>query len=112
MRLWEGLAAAHPERSHLVLERLEVSYFERGRFGDLAELYEELLQRNPRDVRLLLALARMHAKRDDLAEAMHAAKEALTVDPRSLEARLLVIEIHRRQGDPSRALNEVDSLLR
>lgn len=112
IRLWEGLAAAHPERSHLVLERLEVSYFERGRFGELAPLYEELLQRNPRDARLLLALARMHMKRDDLSEAMHAAREALAVEPRSLEARLLTIEIHRRLGDPSRALAEVDSLLR
>ncbi|HYJ33080.1 MAG TPA: tetratricopeptide repeat protein [Candidatus Binatia bacterium] len=112
MALWEGLAAAHPEHSHLVLERLEVSYFERGRFGDLAPLYEQMLQKNPRDARILLALARMHMKRGDLSEATHAAREALTVDPHSLEARLLVIEIHRRLGDPARALNEVDSLLR
>jgi len=112
MALWEGLAEAHPEHSHLVLERLEVSYFERGRFGDLAPLYETMLQRNPRDARILLALARMHLKRGDLSEATHAAREALTVDPHSLEARLLVIEIHRRLGDPARALNEVDALLR
>jgi lipopolysaccharide assembly protein B len=112
MALWEGLAAAHPEHSHLVLERLEVSYFERGRFGDLAPLYEAMLQKNPHDARILLALARMHLKRGDMGEANHAAKEALTVDPHSLEARLLVIEIHRRLGDPARALSEVDALLR
>ena len=112
MRLWEGLAAAHPEHAHLVLERLEVSYFERGRFGELAPLYEAMLERNPQDARILLALARMHMKRGDLAEATHAAREALTVDPRSLEARLLVIEIHRRLGDSARALSEVDTLLR
>lgn len=112
MRLWEGLAAAHPEHAHLVLERLEVSYFERGRFGDLASLYESMLQRNPHDARILLALARMHLKRGDLGEATHAAREALTAEPHSLEARLLVIEIHRRLGDSARALNEVDTLLR
>jgi lipopolysaccharide biosynthesis regulator YciM len=112
MALWEGLAAAHPEHAHLVLERLEVSYFERGRFGELAPLYETMLQRNPRDARILLALARMHMKRGDLSEATHAAREALTVDSQSLEARLLVIEIHRRLGDSARALTEVDTLLR
>jgi lipopolysaccharide biosynthesis regulator YciM len=112
MRLWEGLAGAHPEHSHLVLERLEVSYFERGRFGEMARLYEEMLQRNPRDARILLALARMNLKRDDLPEATRAAKSALEIDPRSLEARLLLVEIHRRIGDPSRALTEVDELLR
>jgi lipopolysaccharide biosynthesis regulator YciM len=112
MKLWEGLAGAHPEHSHLVLERLEVSYFERGRFGEMARLYEEMLQRNPRDARILLALARMHVKRDDLTEAMRAAKEALEIDPRSLEARTLLVEIHRRLGDPNGALSEVDELLR
>ncbi|HLQ67447.1 MAG TPA: tetratricopeptide repeat protein [Candidatus Limnocylindrales bacterium] len=112
MRLWKGLAAAHPDQAHLVLERLEVSYFERGRFGDMAQLYEEMLQRNPRDARILLALARMHVKRDDLPEATRAAREALECDPRSLEARLLLVDIHRRTGDPGRALTEVDALLR
>jgi lipopolysaccharide biosynthesis regulator YciM len=112
MRLWEGLAGAHPEHSHLVLERLEVSYFERGRFGEMARLYEEMLQKNPRDGRILLALARMHLKRDDLPEATRAAKAALEIDPRLLEARLLLVEIHRRIGDPSRALTEIDDLLR
>jgi len=112
MQLWKGLAAAHPDRSHMVLERLEVSYFERGRFGDMAQLYEEMLQRNPRDARILLALARMHVKRDDLTEATRAAREALECDPRSLEARLLLVDIHRRLGDPNRALSEVDALAR
>jgi lipopolysaccharide biosynthesis regulator YciM len=112
MKLWKGLVAAHPDRSQLVLERLEVSYFERGRFGDMAELYEEMLQRNPRDARVLLALARLHVKRDDLIEAMRAANEALEVEPRSIEARLLLIEIYRRSGNPSQALSEVDDLLR
>lgn len=112
MRLWEGLAGAHPEQSHLVLERLEVSYFERGRFGEMGRLYEEMLQRNPRDARILLALARMNLKRDDLSEATRAAKSALEIEPRSLEARLILVEIHRRIGDPSRALTEVDELLR
>jgi lipopolysaccharide biosynthesis regulator YciM len=112
MSLWKGLAAAHPTLAHLVLERLEVSYFERGRFGEMAQLYEEMLQRNPRDARVLLALARMHVKRDDLPEAARAAREALEWDPSSLETRLLLVDIHRRTGDPGRALSEVDALSR
>jgi lipopolysaccharide biosynthesis regulator YciM len=112
MQLWKGLAAAHPEHSHMVLERIEVSYFERGRFGEMAQLYEEMLVRNPRDARILLALARMHLKRDDLVEASRAAREALEVEPQSIEARLLLVEIHRREGDATRALAEIESLMR
>jgi lipopolysaccharide biosynthesis regulator YciM len=112
MVLWKALAAARPDRSHLVLERLEVSYFERGRFGEMGQLYEELLQRNPRDVRILLALARMHVKRGDLSEALRAVNETLEVDPASLQARLMMVEIYRRLGDVSRALSEVEGVLR
>lgn len=110
--LWKGLAAAHPDHSHLVLERLEVSYFERGRFSEMGHLYEELLQRNPRDTRILIALARMHLKRADYTEALRAAGEALEIEPSSLPARLLTVEIHRRRGDTDRALSEVEDLLR
>jgi lipopolysaccharide biosynthesis regulator YciM len=112
MVLWKGLAAAHPDRSHLVLERLEVSYFERGRFSEMGHLYEELLLRNPKDTRILLALARMHVKRADYAEALRAVNEALEIDPASLPARLMAVEIHRRRGDSDRALSEVEDLLR
>jgi len=112
MVLWKGLAAAHPDHSHLVLERLEVSYFERGRFSEMGQLYEELLQRNPKDTRILIALARMHLKRADYTEALQAAREALEIEPLSLPARLLTVEIHRRRGDTDRALSEVEDLLR
>lgn len=112
MVLWKALAAAHPEHSHLVLERLEVSYFERGRFSEMGHLYEELLQRNPQDIRILLALARMHLKRGDLGEATRAVNEALEVEPASLESRLLLVEIYRRRGDANRALTEVETILR
>ncbi|HEX7077558.1 MAG TPA: tetratricopeptide repeat protein [Candidatus Eisenbacteria bacterium] len=112
MLLWKALAAAHPAHSHLVLERLEVSYFERGRFGEMGHLYEELLQRNPQDIRILLALSRMHLKRGDLAEATRAVNEALEREPQSLESRLLLVEIYRRRGDAGRALDEVESILR
>ncbi|MGE5176447.1 MAG: tetratricopeptide repeat protein [Hyphomicrobiales bacterium] len=112
MVLWKALAGAHPEHSHLVLERLEVSYFERGRFSEMGHLYEELLQRNPHDIRILLALARMHLKRGDLGEATRAVNEALEVEPDSLESRLLLVEIYRRRGDANRALDEVESVLR
>src|SRR6185503_8612462 len=52
--LWKALAEAHPTFSHLVLDRLETSYFESGRFADVDQTYEEMLARNPKDVRVHL----------------------------------------------------------
>ncbi|MBI4364954.1 MAG: tetratricopeptide repeat protein [Candidatus Latescibacteria bacterium] len=110
--LWKGLAAAHPDKAHLVLDRLESAYFERGRFGEMGVIYEELLSRSPRDVRILVALARMHVKKGDLAEASRVLAEALEIEPDSLAARLLLVNVYRRRGELSRALDEMETLLR
>jgi lipopolysaccharide assembly protein B len=110
--LWRALAEAHPAFSHLVLERLEASYFEKGKFHEVAEAYEEMLARNPRDVRIILALARMHLKKGDLADAGRALNEALEIEPESVPARLLVADLYRRRGDLDRALAEMEALLR
>ncbi|MEK7317386.1 MAG: tetratricopeptide repeat protein, partial [Candidatus Eisenbacteria bacterium] len=110
--LWKGLASAHPERAHLVLERLEVSAFERGRFSEMEQTYEELLSHNPRDVRVHLALARLHLKRGALDDAARTLRGALEIAPGSAPARLLMVQVHRQRGDLQRALDEVETALR
>jgi len=110
--LWKGLARTHPSLAHLVLERLEAAYFERGRMSEMALAYEELLARTPQDARLHLALARMHVKKGELPEAAGVLTQALVIDPGSLPARLLLVNVHRRLGDVSRALDQVEGLLR
>lgn len=110
--LWKGLASAHPDKAHLVLDRLESAYFERGRFSEMGQMYEEMLARNPRDARILVALARMHIKKGDLTEASRALGEALEIDADSLAARLLLVNVYRRRGELSRALDEMETLLR
>jgi len=110
--LWKGLATAHPGRAQLVLERLEASFFDRGRFSEMEQTYEELLSHNPRDVRVHLALARLHVKRGALDEALRALRGALELAPDSAPARLLMVQVLRQQGDLPRALDEVETALR
>jgi lipopolysaccharide biosynthesis regulator YciM len=110
--LWKALAESHPAFSHLVLERLEASYFEGGRFGEVGQAYEEMIARNPRDVRVHLALARVHLKKGDLADAARILNEALEIEPDSVPARILTADLHRRRGDLTRALDEMESLMR
>jgi lipopolysaccharide biosynthesis regulator YciM len=109
--LWKWLALKHPEKAHLVLDRLESAYFEGGRFSEMSRAYEELLSRNPRDARILFALARMHVKKGDLAEAGRVLGEALLLEPKSLPARALLMNVHRRLGELSLALDEMETIL-
>jgi len=110
--LWKGLARAHPGRAHLVLRRLEASFFDRGRFSEMEQTYEELLGHNPRDVRVQLALARLHVKRGALDEALLTLRRALEAAPDSAPARLLMVQVLRQQGELPRALDEVEAALK
>jgi lipopolysaccharide biosynthesis regulator YciM len=110
--LWKGLATAHPGRAHLVLERLEAAYFDRGRFSEMEQTYEELLSHNPRDARVHLALARLHVKRGALDEALRTVRGALEIAPHSAPARLLHVQVLRQQGDQEGALEAMETALR
>jgi lipopolysaccharide biosynthesis regulator YciM len=110
--LWKGLATAHPEAAHLVLDRLEVAEFQRGRFSEMEQTYEELLVHNPRDVRVHVALARLCLKRENLDEAERMLRGALEIAPGTPSARLMLVQVHRQRGDLPRALEEVESALR
>jgi lipopolysaccharide biosynthesis regulator YciM len=77
----------------------------------MSQAYEELLSRNPRDARILFALARMHVKKGDLAEGGRVLGEALELEPKSLPARALLMNVHRRLGDLSGALDEMETIL-
>ena len=92
-----------------MLERLETSYFEKGRFNELDQTYEEMLARNPKDARIHLAIARVHLKKGDLADAGRMLNEALELDPQSVPARLLLADLYRHRGDLTRALEELES---
>jgi lipopolysaccharide biosynthesis regulator YciM len=110
--LWKGLAHAHPGRAHLVLRRLEASIFDRGRFSEMEQTYEELLGHNPRDVRVQLALARLHVKRGALDEALRTLRGVVEAAPDSAPARLLLVQVLRQQGELPRALDEVEAALK
>ena len=110
--LWKGLARTHPHLAHLVLDRLETAYYERGRMSEMAQAYEELLAKSPTNARLHLALARMHVKKGELEEASRVLARALEIEPTSIPARLLLVNVHRRLGDVSRALDQVEGILR
>jgi lipopolysaccharide biosynthesis regulator YciM len=71
-----------------------------------------MLERNPKDARIHLALARMLLKKGDLADAGRVLNEALELEPDSVPARLLLADLHRRRGDLSGALDEMESLMR
>jgi lipopolysaccharide biosynthesis regulator YciM len=70
IRTWNEILELAPEKNALVRDRLERAYFDAGRFEDITTLYEKLLRKVPDDSGLVVALAEIHQKKEDLPAAI------------------------------------------
>ena len=68
--VWNDILELAPDKNALVRERLERAYFDAGKFEDITTLYEKLLRKVPDDAGLVVALAEIHQKKDDLPAAI------------------------------------------
>jgi len=75
-QVWTRLLRERPETAPHVVGKLEKAYFEMGRFGDLARLYEDLVAEEGGTVPVLrLAWARMALRKGDVAEGLRLIEE-------------------------------------
>lgn len=60
---WKKLVETVPDAGYLVFNQLEKTLFELGEYGDITEIYESILSRNPKNLYALFSLARITEKR-------------------------------------------------
>lgn len=112
---WKRIIKDTPFFAPLVFLRLEKAYFAQGRFSELEEIYEDLIERNPEDSRTLFALAKLYLKKGRDGEAQKLYERILELRPNSSQARrgLLEISLNRKNieeaRDHTRALSELMS---
>ncbi len=70
IRTWNDILELAPDKNALVRSRLERAYFDAGKFEDITTLYEKLLRKVPNDAGLVVALAEIYQKKEDLPAAI------------------------------------------
>ena len=114
IKTWSDILELAPEKNALVRDRLERAYFDAGKFEDVTTLYEKLLRKVPEDSGLVVALAEIYQKKEDLSSAIRllerfAGKQTADVLPR---VALATMYLDREETDRARAvLTEVLSAL-
>ena len=108
---WLGFAANHPDRSASVFPRLERSYYEMGKFGDLLEVYERLVEQSSHPSDAAVALADMHRRRGRPEEAIHVLQSLLANDPDRHDARRTLIQCQLQCGQTDAAVQEMEALV-
>ncbi|MBK8230527.1 MAG: tetratricopeptide repeat protein [Candidatus Eisenbacteria bacterium] len=108
---WLTQARQAPNQAAALFPRLERSYFELGRFGDLLQVYESLGQSAPGSAPASIALAEMHKRRGRPEEAIHILQSLLATHGDQPAARRLLARCYLSSGRADEAMRELDELL-
>lgn len=111
IEFWKKFLAVSPQLGFLVYPKLERAYFELGKFGDITEVYSEVLQKDAKNSYALLGLARILEKRGRANQAMEQYSSILENDPGFAPARQALARLLLEQKRPSEALRETEFLL-
>jgi lipopolysaccharide biosynthesis regulator YciM len=108
---WKKLLDAVPESGYLVYDKLEKTLFELGEYGQIPEIYEDVLSKNPRNTFALFSLARIYEKKGMVEPAMDRYKQILDTDPHFLSARLSLAKLYQQEGRRDEATDLLDGII-
>lgn len=101
---WRRIVTLFPEIAYITFGRLEKAFYEKGRFEKIVDLYNDVLDRNPRDVRTIMTLANIHRKKGNLDDALRLCQMALEFDPGSRRIKQALARLYYEKGDVERSL--------
>ncbi len=112
VNFWNKLIETVPGEGHQVIDRLKKGLFDLGRFGDIADICEQILTHSPDNRAARLTLALFHEKKGELEISINIMTQL--VDQFSTDAILILelMRLHLETGDTKRLSESVRLLLR
>jgi lipopolysaccharide biosynthesis regulator YciM len=101
---WRRIITLFPDIAYITFRRLEKAFYEKGRFEKIVDLYSDVLERNPGDVRTLMTLANIHRKKGNLDDALRLCQTALEFDPGSRRVKQALARLYYEKGETERSL--------
>ena len=102
---WRRIVALFPDIAYITFRRLEKAFYEKGRFEKIVDLYSDILERTPGDVRTLMTLANIHRKKGNLDDALRLCQTALEFDPQSRRVKQALARLYYEKGDTEQSLS-------
>jgi lipopolysaccharide biosynthesis regulator YciM len=111
VKLWEELALTHPQAAHLVLPHIDEALFEKGKYDQIKETLEKILERYPDNAPARLHLGDYYLKKGMLDDAMRVHREILDKYPGYRPARMGLFRTLLQEGIPERIMDELQSMV-
>jgi lipopolysaccharide biosynthesis regulator YciM len=101
---WRRIVTVFPGIAYTTFRRLEKAFYEKGRFEKIVDLYNDVLERNPSDVKTMMTLANIHRKKGNIEEALRLCKTALEAEPGARRVKQALARLYYEKGDIEQSL--------
>ncbi|MFQ5864105.1 MAG: tetratricopeptide repeat protein [bacterium] len=105
-----------PEQSYLAFERIKELLYEGGVYGEIENLYLNIIDGQPANLSARLALSEIYEKKGELDKAINTCLEVLEKDPLNKTAKQYLVRLYHNSGNDSaavkQALDLIDELLK
>jgi len=99
VNFWNKLIATVPDQAHRAIERLKKTLFELGRFGDIMEICQNIMEHSPRNIKARRTLAEFYKKKGELDLAREYLEQILDDYPDDYETVIELTRVYLEKGD-------------
>jgi len=97
------LLQKNPGNSNAAFSRLQSLLFDLGHFGEIENVYRQVLEVNPDVADAHQGLAELYGKQGELRKAVEACNRALKIEPHRLDTKAMLVNLNSKLGRPERA---------
>jgi len=91
---WEKLLEEVPESGHRVLDRLQKTLYDLGRFGDIENICQKIITQVPDDIYAKLTLANIYKKKGELDSAERLLAEVVEMKPDDIMVVMQLVRLY------------------
>lgn len=106
VKSWKELTENIPEKGYLAFDRLKEILFDLGIYGEIEEIYKQILKKIKDNLPTLTALAEFYKKQGQDDKAIQICKQILAKESKNVKANFLLITILKNRDDTQQALQK------
>jgi len=111
LKIWKEFTLKNPDWAHLAFDRLKEVLFDLGHYGEIEEIYRQVISKKTNDSTVYLNLAELYRKEGRLDEAVETCRHATEIQPDSIPGRYLLSRLYRERGDETTALEQIFDIM-
>lgn len=110
VNFWKKLIKNVPDKGHLVLDRLKKTLFELGRYSEVEQICENILNHSPKNLEAKLCLAEFHEKKGNTDLSEEILIEVVEENPEDIKSVLELIRIYLNKKDNKKIQDFIRSI--